>query len=296
MATRRKNTFFDTQHYTSICSYLNRYVAHVISLFKCTNEVFLAWVKWTSHLPFTVHLCLNLSLSMWILLQNNTVEPPPPLLWGLACVWLIKRLCAVSLWPSVMLCRGAWSLLTHSQTNEPLGENEIWCKCGCCCISCTRCHPGSKAKMNTDTQVASHESVYWTDEVRVLRNSFERSKQHKIGRFRLGVNTNVLESTDEREASPTFQWECLVRPWNAVIGPKSGLIWSQISSILLSLPPAPRKRTRCVWCQFKWPWLLFLQYCLSQCIRHLGSAPWSSASVSRDIMAASQHTWTEIWI
>lgn len=113
---------------------------------------------------FTVHLCLNLSLSMWILLQNNTVERPPPLLlWVLACVWLIKRLCAVSLWPSVMLCRGAWSPLTHSQTNEPLGENEIWCKCGCCYISCTPCQPGSKAKMNTDTQVASHESVYWTD-------------------------------------------------------------------------------------------------------------------------------------
>lgn len=109
---------------------------------------------------------------MWILLQNNAVEHPPPLLWVLACVWLIKRLCAVSLWPSVMLCRGAWSLLTHSQTNGPLGENEIWCKCGCCCISCTRCQAGSKAKMNTDTQAASQESVYWADEVRVLRKQF----------------------------------------------------------------------------------------------------------------------------
>lgn len=47
--------------------------------------------------------------------------------------------------------------------------------------------------MNTDTQVASHESVYWTDGVRV---SGKRSKQHRIGRFRLGDNTNVLESTD----------------------------------------------------------------------------------------------------
>lgn len=51
-----------------------------------------------------------------------------------------------------------------------------------------------------------------------------------------------------------------------------------------------------LWFRFKWPWLLFLQYCLSQCIRHFGTEPWSSASVSRDITAASQHTWTEICI
>lgn len=100
-----------------------------------------------------------------------------------------------------MLCRGAWSLLTHSQTNEPLGENEIWCKCGCCCISCTRCQPGSKAKMNTDLWLATCVSVYWTDEVRVLRNSFEHSKQHRIGRIRLGVNTCVGEHRREGDVT-----------------------------------------------------------------------------------------------
>lgn len=102
--------------------------------------------------------------------------------------------------------------------------------------------------------------------------------------------------TNQKQASPTFHWEWLVCPWNAVIGLKSGLIWSQISAILLFLLPASRKKTGPVWCQFKWPCLLFLQYCLSQRIRHLGSEPWSSASVSRDIMAASQHAWTEICI
>lgn len=102
--------------------------------------------------------------------------------------------------------------------------------------------------------------------------------------------------TNQRQASPTYHWEWLACPWNAVIFLKIGLMWNQLSAILLFLLPAPRKRTGPVWCQFKWPCLLFLQYCLSQSIRHLGSEPWSSASVSRDIMAASQHAWTEICI
>lgn len=195
-----------------------------------------------------------------------------------------------------MLCRGAWSLLTHPQTNEPLGENEIWCKCGCCCISRTRCQPGSKAQMNTDTQVVSHAPTGLMRSV-CYGTALSIPSSAELGDSDWAWRQMWWRApTGQREASPTFQWECLVRPWNAVTGPKSSLIWSQISSILLSLLAAPRKRMRPVWCRFKWPWLLFLQYCLSQCIRHLGSAPWSSASVSRDIMAASRHTWTEIWI
>lgn len=171
-----------------------------------------------------------------------------------------------------MLCRGAWSLLTHSQTNEPLGENEIWCKCGRCCISCTRRHPGSKAKMNTD----AHRSPVTSPSTGLMRSACYGTVLSVPGSTELGDSgwawTQMCWRASTRgRPHPLFSGnECLVRPWNAVIGPKSGLIWSQITSILLSLLPAPRTRTRPVWCRFKWPWLLFLQYCLSQCIRHLG--------------------------
>lgn len=102
--------------------------------------------------------------------------------------------------------------------------------------------------------------------------------------------------TNQRQAWPILQREWLVCPWKAAVGLRSGLTDSQMSTMLLSFLPAPQRRTGLLWCQFKWPWLLFLQYCLSQCIRHLGTEPWSSASVSRDVMDASQHTWTEICI
>lgn len=53
-----------------------------------------------------------------------------------------QRRSSASLWPPRCSAEVPRALLTHSETNGPLGENRIWCKCVCHRVSAVRCQPG----------------------------------------------------------------------------------------------------------------------------------------------------------